>query len=134
MCGRSSSGPAAAASLQVVSSARACTSGTWEGRPAQKDMVKVDSREVNASLQVGGQACRGEQGCSNRVSHTGIACQQNARQGEHKCRRHSAAICTFLQQQRQRNGDGLAPLRRRCQLAIGQPQRQAPHSPVEGSS
>ena len=34
MCGRSSSAPAAAASLQVVSRASACTSPTWEGRPA----------------------------------------------------------------------------------------------------
>lgn len=36
MWGRSSSGPAAAASLHVVSSARPCTSATWEGRPAKR--------------------------------------------------------------------------------------------------
>ena len=35
MWGRSSSGPAAAASLQVVSRARARTSDTWEPRPAR---------------------------------------------------------------------------------------------------
>lgn len=47
MCGRSSSGPAAAASLHVVTSAKACTSGTWEGRPADGGAVGVRPSAAN---------------------------------------------------------------------------------------
>lgn len=60
MCGRSSSGPAAAASLQVVSSASACTSGTWEGKPAGGNgeglggrvMGRVGDEEWHPSMQL----------------------------------------------------------------------------------
>lgn len=126
MWGRSSSAPAAAASLQVVSRARPRTSGTWEGRPAGRWRAWREGVERDGWME-GGQ---------ERAAQHGAEVHAMPVQGR-PCKEASSATTetpppmpTLVQQQGEGDGDGLAALRRRRELGVRQPQREAPHAPA----
>lgn len=127
MCGRSSSGPAAAASLQVVSRASAWTSGTVEGSPASSG--RQGGKRAEAAAHVSAEWLV-EQAVGRPRPGMPARHQQRVvfRAGGLPVGLPSSLTC--LQHEGQRDAHRLPAFASRRQLHICQPQRQASHAPA----